>query len=113
MEEMRPRAGENIEDIWDDHMHDFQSGYFRVALGDGTAFNIGMVWVYDGEDRRLFVGVEGHGAYTFSKGVHYSYLMEKLKLFEWDAMNLADFLNRQLGRTGPAQGKYMKVCLKA
>ena len=40
------------------------------------------------------------------------YAAEKLKLLDWDAMNIADFINRQLGLSGKAQGKYIKACVK-
>jgi hypothetical protein len=73
------------------------------------------MWVNPDDDvdgERLLVSIEDHGAYTFSGFVHEMYAAEKLKLLDWDAMNIADFINRQLGLSGKAQGKYIKACVK-
>lgn len=114
MDELRPNAGNDIKDIWPDLESVTLDGgvYVRIALGNGTAYNVGLHWVdEDGEDV-LLVSVIDKGAYTFSGMVHYSYAMEKLNLLNWDAMNLADFINVQLGLTGKPQGKYMNACVR-
>jgi hypothetical protein len=54
----------------------------------------------------LFVGVEGFGAYTFHGYTHRAYVREKLGLPQWEAQNLADFINAQLGWSGE-QGEYL------
>jgi hypothetical protein len=108
MEEMRPTPGETIEDIWPDVIGPSKSetSYVRVALGNGTAYNIGMMWVEEDGETVLFFGLIDKGAYTFSRFVHWTYAKEKLGLLGWDAQNLADFINRQLGLTGKPQGRY-------
>jgi len=119
MDEIRPSEGADIKDIWEDYM--FSTGktndtfYGRIALGNGTAYDIGMMWVdpeRDG-DTSLLVSIVDKGAYTFSRDVHWSYAMEKLRLLKWDAENLADFINRQLGLSGKPQGHYIKSCAKS
>lgn len=112
MSELRPTPGDVIEDIWEDYMmssHGWPANrtfFGRVALDNGSAFDIGMMWVDEDGGKALLVSVIDFGAATFSRFIHYSYAMEKLKLREWDASNLADFINVQLGLTGKPQGKY-------
>lgn len=108
MEEIRPKNREMIEEIWPKMMPPTDVPvYCRVALGNATALNIGMFWTYDEDGRNLFVGIEDFGAYIFTGFIHWSYLEEKIRgLMQWDYMNLADFLNVQLGRIGEKQGKY-------
>lgn len=108
MESIRPRKGETITERWPLVLPEFQSVWYgTVNLGNGTAFAIGMFWFLDDGDRRLFMGVEGHGAYPFRGFVHWTYAAKKLGLLEGDAMNIADLLNRQLGHNeGSAQGEY-------
>ena len=112
MESIRPRAGEHVSEIWP-MLVSLQGRpaiwHGEVNLGNGTAFTIFMAWTdRDVDDRVLFVGVEGHGAYSFSHFVHWTYAAEKLGLLQGDAANIADLINHQLGkgRDSPAQGEY-------
>lgn len=77
--------------------------YGQIDLGNFTQFTIGMFSTLEG---RIFIGVEGHGAYTFAHFVHWSYAVEKLKLLESDARNLSDFINAQLYCNEKEQGYY-------
>ncbi len=80
--------------------------YGPIALGNGTKFHFGILRCGD-VGRRLFVGIEGHGAYTFGSFVHSGYAEEKLGLLPDDAGNVADLINGQLGlRDVPTQGLY-------
>jgi hypothetical protein len=110
MEEIRPSEGEDIKDIWPDFMFStLPHGYYgRITLGNGNAYDIGMMWVEVDEDRRLLISIIDKGAYTFGGFVHSTYALEKLNILIWDAQNLADFINRQLGLTGKPQGRYEK-----
>ncbi len=103
------------EPRWDKvvkQLHDFESTepFFRkVALGNGTAFKVFGAWCSDfGRGPVIAVGVEERGFFAFSHFVHYSYLMEKMKLLNGDASNLADWINTQLDFYSPenAQGVY-------
>ncbi len=112
-DELYPSKGESIEDIWEDYMRDSadvmasrRTFFGRVALGNGTAFDIGMMWVDRDGETVLLVSVIDFGAATFSQYIHYTYAMEKLGLREWDARNLSDFINCQLGLREKPQGKY-------
>ena len=112
MQELRPVRGTDIKTIWPRiTLPGGKGAFIRLALGNGTAYTIGLQWVLeDGEDA-LLVSVIDKGAYTFSRDIHYSYAREKLGILKWDAQNLADFLNVQLGLAGKPQGEYMKSCL--
>ena len=111
MEELRPVRGTEIRDIWPLIILKGPAGVFnRLALGNGTAYTVGMMWVKEGGEDALLVSVLDKGAYTFSDQVHYQYVKEKLHLLEWDAKNLADFINRQFGFAGKPQGEYLKQC---
>ena len=78
--------------------------YGDVSLGNFTQYKVG---IFRCANRRLFVGVEGNGAYTFEGWCHYGYVAEKLGLkFEGDARNMADFINCQLGIEHKQQGTY-------
>lgn len=115
MEELRPTEGECIEDIWPDLFPCrpcAESIFRRVALGNGTAYTVGAQWVMEDGENVLLVSVIDKGAYTFSRFIHWTYAKEKLNLLDWDAQNLADFLNRQLGLIGKAPGEYIKKCRK-
>jgi hypothetical protein len=79
------------------------SFYGEVDLGDGTSLKIGMFWV---NDTRLFVGIEGYGAYTFGTYVDPSYAYEKLIHNKIDAGNLSDFINTQLDENYYEAGRY-------
>jgi len=68
--------------------------YGELPLGNGTLFTVGAFEL--GFDGRLFVGIEGHGAYTFNGFVSWNYAAEKLGLLEGDARNVADWINAQL-----------------
>jgi len=111
MEEIRPRKGakdyKELNRVWPKLANVYQ----RIALGNGTALNIGMFWLESSignpTPKTLFVGVEGFGAYTFDGPIVWTYLAEKIKgLMEWDYRNLADFLNVQLERGIIVQGRY-------
>lgn len=115
MEEIRPLQGTDIECIWPNLMDIHDNVLCRIALGNGTAYTIGMMWVDENGDgdMSLLTSIIDKGAYMFSHYVHYSYAEEKLNLLNWDAMNMADFINRQLGLSGKCQGKYINSCVKA
>ena len=68
--------------------------YGDVTLGNGTMFKVFAAYV---KQNRIFVGIERHQCYTFDSWVHYGYVMEKLGLLNGDAMNIADWINCQLG----------------
>lgn len=89
--------------------------YGEVSLGNSTAYKMG---VFKNPDGRLFLGIEGKGAYVFSGWCHWSYVQEKLSIrWENDARNVADFINCQLDHEGvwlghdKPQGQYdPKMC---
>jgi hypothetical protein len=76
----------------------------EVALGNGSQFTIAIV----PNDGRVLIAVEGKGAYTFGHTAHPSYVQEKLKVMNGDAVNLADLINDQLFEPGsiPRHGYY-------
>ena len=72
--------------------------YGEVSLATATQFTIGMFFIEHGVSAgRIFVGIEGHGAYTFSARTHANYVAEKLRLGETDAKSVADFITGQFG----------------
>jgi hypothetical protein len=73
-----------------------------VALGNGSHF---CVYLIRQEDR-LHLGLEGAGAYRFDMSQHFTYVMEKLRLGEGDARNMADFIADQLQVQTERQGSY-------
>ena len=83
--------------------------YGDISLGNSTQYKFGMFICPNG---RLFVGIEGRGAYTFSGWCHCSYTQEKLGLrFRGDASAVADLINCQLGQpldfeSKECQGEY-------
>ena len=77
--------------------------YKDLSLGNMTQYKVGAFYV---SVSRLFVGIENRGAYTFEAEVHWQYAMEKLRLLEPDARNVADWINAQLGHDVPEQGSY-------
>lgn len=70
--------------------------YGDVSLANGTQFRVG-VFAVPRSASRIFVGVEGRGAYTFGSFVHPSYVSEKFNLPDSDANAMANFINAQLG----------------
>lgn len=83
-----------------------QPFYGKVSLANGTQFNVACFEVLDGaQDGRLFVGIEGHGCYTFGHFTHFSYAMEKLNLRESDARAMSDFINSQVENFEHQQGE--------
>lgn len=79
--------------------------YARLCLGNATCFQVFAAWI---DGARLFVGVEGQGAYTFGRYAHFTYVKEKLNVTSSDARALADWINTQLGIRHPTdeQGAY-------
>mgnify|MGYP007064306531 CR=1 FL=1 len=72
--------------------------YGRVSLANGTEFTVGVFCIRQGKQvGRIFVGVEGKGAYTFSANSLPSYVAEKLGLGETDSRSMADFISGQYG----------------
>ena len=82
--------------------YDIETFYGDLSLGNATMFRIGCFWTKG----RLFLAIEGRGAYTFHNWVHRGYVQEKIGLMEGDAANVADFLNAQLGHPEDLQGYY-------
>ena len=67
--------------------------YGDVSLANMTQFKIG---VFKCDNGRLFVGIEGHGSYTFDAFSCPSYVAEKLNLkYESDAKSVTDFIQGQ------------------
>lgn len=81
------------------------NGAHRLALGNGTAYDI----VRFKSGGTLYLGIEGVGCYHFALCPDAGYVAEKYRLEQvmGDAMNLADFICDQLTKTPAArQGKY-------
>jgi hypothetical protein len=68
------------------------TGIHTVALGNMTSFQVMVVH----RDEDIGIGIVGVGCHTFSNFVSKGYVMEKLKLGDGDAGNVADFINDQL-----------------
>lgn len=77
-----------------------------LVLGNATQYKAHMFW----SSKRLVVAIEGRGCYTFEHYAHWTYVQDKLDLLDGDAMNIADFINVQLGLKEAEQGEYMESC---
>lgn len=85
------------------------SGFYRVAMGQGNAYDILISRDHDDYSGAVLrVGVEGIGFQTFSDNpdgfTHWSYVQEKLRGVP--AHNFADFINDQCDRKTERQGDY-------
>ena len=74
----------------------------ELALGNGSQYFVHLIR----KDGVLFLAIEGCGAWHFDASSHFSYVMEKLRLCEGDAQNMADFIADQLETRSDRQGNY-------
>lgn len=92
--------------LWLKVVQPYKHFYGEVSLGNMTQYKI---FAYFVTPRRLLIGIEGRGCYTFEGFVHMSYAMEKLNLLPGDAANISDWINAQLEiENYPTQGRYDK-----
>lgn len=83
-----------------------------IALGNGSQFTFTILNTddYPGmKDEGLFVSIDGRGAYSFKKFLHFEYVKEKLGLGEADSRNVADLINSlNHNQKGDLQGHYQE-----
>lgn len=78
------------------------SGLHTVALGNASQFEVCLFRTRMG----LVVGIIGKGCYKFNIRPDAGYIEEKLKVRDGDAMNMADFVQCQLGGDPAGWGDY-------
>lgn len=94
---------------WPYIVQEYEKIYFNyINLGNYIVYRM-VIFKTLLPRKGLFVAIESKGAFFFDirKPLHKDYVAEKLCLAQSDSGSVADFLNVQLKKDRPQQGKYI------